>query len=119
MWVLLQQHSAQSERAAEISAALPVSRKERDQRFENWKLRRALARPYFLRSTVRLSRVRKPARLTGVRRIGSNLVSAWLMPCLTAPAWPDRPPPLTVQITSYWPSRPATPNTWLITRRKV
>ena len=30
------------------------------QRFENWKLRRALARPYFLRSTTRLSRVRKP-----------------------------------------------------------
>ena len=29
--------------------------RERDQRFENWKLRRALARPYFLRSTTRLS----------------------------------------------------------------
>src|SRR3546814_646037 len=28
------------------------------QRFENWKLRRALARPYFLRSTLRASRVR-------------------------------------------------------------
>jgi hypothetical protein len=27
---------------------------------ENWKLRRALARPYFLRSTTRESRVRKP-----------------------------------------------------------
>ena len=27
------------------------------QRLENWKLRRALARPYFLRSTARLSRV--------------------------------------------------------------
>src|SRR5690606_14845060 len=26
-----------------------------DQRFENWKLRRALTRPYFFRSTVRLS----------------------------------------------------------------
>jgi len=29
-------------------------------RFENWKLLRAFALPYFLRSTVRLSRVRKP-----------------------------------------------------------
>src|SRR5260370_28912620 len=29
-------------------------------RLENWKLRRALALPYFLRSTTRLSRVRKP-----------------------------------------------------------
>src|SRR3954447_12767507 len=115
MWVLLQQHSAQSERAAEISAALPVSRKERDQRFENWKLRRALARPYFLRSTVRLSRVRNPAALTGARSTGSDLVSARAVPCLPAPAWPESPPPLTVQTTSYWPSRSATPNGWLIT----
>ncbi len=30
----------------------------RDQRLENWKLRRALRRPYFLRSTRRESRVR-------------------------------------------------------------
>src|SRR5260221_5476871 len=29
-----------------------------DQRLENWKLRRAFALPYFLRSTTRLSRVR-------------------------------------------------------------
>jgi len=29
-----------------------------DQRFENWKLRRALRNPYFLRSTMRLSRVK-------------------------------------------------------------
>ena len=41
------------------------------QRFENWKLRRALARPYFLRSTTRGSRVRKPAALTGARSVGS------------------------------------------------
>ncbi len=32
----------------------------RNQRLENWKLRRAFRRPYFLRSTTRLSRVRKP-----------------------------------------------------------
>ncbi len=42
-----------------------------DQRFENWKLRRALARPYFLRSTARGSRVRKPAAFTGARSAGS------------------------------------------------
>jgi hypothetical protein len=41
------------------------------QRFENWKLRRALALPYFLRSTTRGSRVRKPSRFTVVRRPGS------------------------------------------------
>src|SRR3546814_5105171 len=34
------------------------------QRFENWKLRRALARPYFLRSTLRASRVRRSAEHT-------------------------------------------------------
>ena len=34
-------------------------------------LRRALARPYFLRSTARLSRVRKPACFTAVRSAGS------------------------------------------------
>src|SRR5204862_4473410 len=33
------------------------------QRFENWKLRRALRWPYFLRSTMRSSRVRKPPSL--------------------------------------------------------
>ena len=41
-------------------------------RFENWKLRRALARPYFLRSTARLSRVRKPPFLSTGRRSGSK-----------------------------------------------
>ena len=40
---------------------------------ENWKLRRALARPYFLRSTTRLSRVRKPAALTVERSTGGYL----------------------------------------------
>lgn len=41
------------------------------QRFENWKLRRALARPYFLRSTTRLSRVRKPSFFSAGRSSGS------------------------------------------------
>lgn len=44
---------------------------ENRQRFENWKLRRAFALPYFLRSTTRLSRVRKPAAFSGERRLGS------------------------------------------------
>src|ERR1700680_1018806 len=35
-----------------------------DQRLENWNERRALARPYFLRSTTRESRVRKPLLLS-------------------------------------------------------
>ena len=40
-------------------------------RLLNWKLRRALALPYFLRSTTRLSRVRKPASFSTPRRSGS------------------------------------------------
>ncbi len=43
----------------------------RVQRFENWKLFRAFALPYFLRSTTRLSRVRKPAAFSAARRPGS------------------------------------------------
>ena len=42
-----------------------------DQRLENWNERRALARPYFLRSTTRESRVRKPPFLSAPRRSGS------------------------------------------------
>ena len=41
------------------------------QRFENWKLRRAFLWPYFLRSTTRESRVRKPSFLSAGRRSGS------------------------------------------------
>ena len=37
------------------------------------------------------------------------------MPCLTAPAWPDSPPPLTVHIASNWPETLATVNGWPIT----
>src|SRR6185312_4398238 len=46
-------------------------RGRKNQRFENWKLRRAFALPYFLRSTTRLSRVRKPPFLSTARRPGS------------------------------------------------
>src|SRR5258708_17416317 len=74
-------------------------------RFENWNDRRALALPYFLRSTTRLSRVRKPPRLRTLRNSGSKFVSALERPWRTAPAWPDNPPPDTRQMTSYWPLR--------------
>ena len=57
-----------------------------DQRFENWNDRRALALPYFLRSTTRESRVRKPAAFSGARSDGSCNCNALEMPCLTAPA---------------------------------
>lgn len=50
------------------------------QRFENWKLRRALALPYFLRSTTRLSRVMKPACFSAGRSAGSKSESALEMP---------------------------------------
>ena len=43
----------------------------KDQRFENWKLRRAFGLPYFFRSTTRLSRVRKPAAFSAGRSEGS------------------------------------------------
>ena len=55
-------------------AGQPLIAKANDrpaQRLENWKLRRAFLRPYFLRSTTRLSRVRKPAALSGDRSAGS------------------------------------------------
>ena len=41
---------------------------------------RALCRPAFLRSTMRASRVRKPARLSGMRNSGSASTSARAMP---------------------------------------
>jgi hypothetical protein len=55
-------------------------RPQGDQRLENWNDLRALARPYFLRSTVRESRVRKPPFFKTLRRSGSKLVSALEMP---------------------------------------
>src|SRR5215472_7089527 len=74
-------------------------------RLENWNERRALALPYFLRSTTRLSRVRKPPRFRTPRNSGSKFVNALERPWRTAPAWPDNPPPDTRHITSYCPVR--------------
>ncbi len=53
------------------SGAFQSVRENAGQRFENWKLRRALRLPYFLRSTTRASRVRKPAAFSAGRSSGS------------------------------------------------
>ncbi len=57
--------------AAWIAAARARRKSGKAQRLENWNDRRALALPYFLRSTTRLSRVRKPATFRMPRRPGS------------------------------------------------
>src|SRR5215211_5872452 len=78
------------------------------QRFENWGALRALCSPAFFRSTIRASRVRKPARFSGTRSSGSASTSARAMPWRTAPAWPLGPPPCTRTRRSNVPSTPAT-----------
>src|SRR5712692_1759134 len=93
----------QREKRAERRAFASSIDRKCGQRFENWNERRALALPYFLRSTTRGSRVRKPPRLSAPRRSGSKFISALEMPWRPAPALPYRPPPETVQATSYWP----------------
>src|SRR3979490_1004754 len=45
---------------------------ETPQRLENWNERRALARPYFLRSTTHEPLVRNPPRFNTPRRSGSE-----------------------------------------------
>ena len=49
----------------------------RAQRLENWKLARALRWPYFLRSTTRESRVRKPPFLSAGRAPARNRSAPW------------------------------------------
>src|SRR5262245_43385262 len=41
------------------------------------------------------------------------------MPWRTAPAWPDRPPPSTVTVTSNWPVRLQMEKGWLIIMRST
>jgi hypothetical protein len=53
---------------------------------------------------MRGSRVSSPAFLSGSRNFSSKRASALERPCLTAPAWPVGPPPLTVVNTSNWPT---------------
>ncbi len=49
-------------------------------RLENWKRLRAFDKPGFLRSTTRLSRVKKPAFFKAVCNSGSNISNARLIP---------------------------------------
>src|SRR5262249_13833015 len=67
---------------------------------ENWKRLRAPGCPYFLRSFMRGSRVRKPSFFKVPRSSVLNSTSARAMPCWTAPAWPCGPPPSTRTRTS-------------------
>src|SRR5437588_316168 len=66
-----------------------------DQRFENWNERRALARPYFLRSTTRGSRRHGPAcrasgyisapRASRASALKADRATAWFRPWSRAP----------------------------------
>src|SRR5206468_2742561 len=72
-------------------------------RLENWNRRRAPRWPYFLRSFMRLSRVRKPAFRRACSRVLSYLARARPRPMMMAPAWPVGPPPLAFTRTSILP----------------
>ena len=41
------------------------------------------------------------------------------MPWRTAPAWPERPPPVTVHTTSYCPTRSTTEKGWVSSMRNT
>ena len=56
-----------------IGAEVPPSHERRIYRLLNCGALRALCRPAFLRSTTRASRVRKPARFSGARKLGVDL----------------------------------------------
>src|SRR3989338_1348729 len=62
--------------------------------FVHWKRLRAPFWPYFLRSFIRESRVRKLPFLRSVLNAGSTSKRARAIPSLKAPACPDSPPPL-------------------------
>ena len=73
------------------------------QRLENWKLLRAFLWPYFLRSTIRASRVSKPCSRSFGSRSGRNSLRARARPSMTAPDWLSLPLPLTLTKTSIRP----------------
>ena len=81
----------------------------RTQRFENWKLLRAFLWPYFLRSTMRASRVSKPCSRSFASRSGRNSLRARASPSMTAPDWLSLPLPRTLTKTSM---RPPISVTW-------
>src|SRR5262249_21117883 len=68
-------------------------------RFENWKRLRAPFWPYFLRSFLRESRLRKPSDFSFLRNSMLNCNSARAIPSFTAPACPLTPPPETLATT--------------------
>src|SRR5436190_7156282 len=70
----------------------------------NWNRFRAPARPGFLRSTARGSRVSKPCSLSFLRCLSSASTSARAIPRRNAPACPVSPPPTTRAFTSNAPS---------------
>src|SRR6185503_20459730 len=69
-------------------------------RLLNWKRLRAPFCPYFLRSLIRASRVRKPSFFSRERSSRLYFTSARAMPSRRAPAWPAMPPPAIVASTS-------------------
>src|SRR3989344_4995504 len=58
----------------------------------------AFLSPYFLLSLARGSLIKNPAFFSFFLKLASNMVSALASPCLIAPAWPARPPPLTITV---------------------
>jgi len=73
-------------------------------RLENWNFFLAPGRPYFFRSTIRASRVRKPLAFKAGRFVLSSSASARAMPCRAAPACPLIPPPRTLMRIFSFPS---------------
>src|SRR5436309_3558236 len=72
---------------------------------------RARLSPYFFRSFIRGSRVRRPACRSGSRfASASTSRRARAIPWRIAPAWPVTPPPSTLIIALKWPSVPVTRN---------
>ena len=68
--------------------------------FENWKLLLAFFRPYFFLSTFLESRVVNFSFFKVVFKFVSNKTNALEIPCIIAPACPERPPPFTEALTS-------------------
>src|SRR5947208_4551211 len=99
-----------AEQAEQLRAHVPAGAGDSDAdhcahyRFEYWNFCRAPGWPYFLRSRIRGSRVRRPAFFRGSRNLSSKRASARDNPCRTAPAWPVVPPPPTVTMTPNWPT---------------
>src|SRR5208337_2578257 len=73
-----------------------------------WKRLRAPGWPYFLRSRIRGSRVRKPSALSKGRKLASTVNNARARLWRTAVAWPLGPHPATVICASYLPAMPVT-----------